>query len=141
MKGLESILQVRDLLRRSLDDDLPLVRGFKHVLPPINRLHRRKDVHTSREAFINENFRERLGIFVEWKRCQDHDDLFRHDLKTVGPQDLGTSSLQPGQGLFEIRLQIFDVLDANRDADQAVGDAEHFAPILGHRGVRHDCRV
>ena len=34
-------------------------------------------------------------------------------------------------------LQVVDVLDADRDADHVVGDADLLAPLGGHRRVRH----
>ena len=41
------------------------------------------------------------------------------------------------QRLRQVVHQVVDVLDAHRDADQAVGDADGRAPLGRHRGVRH----
>ena len=45
------------------------------------------------------------------------------------------------QRLLEIGDQILDVLNAHRESDQRVVDAERSALIGGHRSVRHDPRM
>src|SRR6185312_2479508 len=45
------------------------------------------------------------------------------------------------KGLFQIRNNVVDVLDADRDADHAIGDSNSRPALLAKRSVRHGGRM
>jgi hypothetical protein len=53
------------------------------------------------------------------------------------PSDFGWASSHSLEGLRQIRNQVFDILDADRDADQRVGEADLLAQLGGDARMRH----
>jgi len=137
MELADTCFKSTDLLSRRLDHQLALVSVLYAVLPAVHRSHWRQHVDARRKPFLNQLRREFLRVAVDRKSSENNDEA-SHARKPVARKP---AALQSTERLFEIGLQIFNVLDADGDADQSIGDAQHLAAILRHRGVRHDRRM
>ena len=71
----EPLLERGDLLARGLDDYLALLILLDTVAPAVHRRHRRQDVHTGGEVFLDERPRERKGVGVGAESGKDEYDL------------------------------------------------------------------
>ena len=120
-----------------LNHNLALVSPLDGAFPSIDGPHRGKNVDARGKSLFDQLRREFFDVPFNRKGGEDNDEISH----AASPESASSPDLESTERLVQVGQQVFDILDADRDANQSVGDAEHVAPFLGHRCVRHDRRM